>query len=434
MPAKKKTPTARRKNDKAEGHFIPDFRLDSLSAEAIGLARLAYSTQENRLDGYLKMSALLPDASPLKRVLDSFYRKTPIALEIPFFSFITYLSAWLTQKDIGIKVGGKKTLPNIWIVLLASSGGFKSFTDRIVAENAPISSNISDFESDAKMVEMLAENEKVGERHFWKCDEFAQTLKKIEADGSPLSGAKKYLLLAYDRAAISRKTKTYETKVEDTTMTVLGINVYDTFLDTVSPESLLDGFAQRFSYVVASDPTKEEKPRDPKSGKYFEIDEPQLLASTSFAWSEICSQTLLDCYELSEEAKKYLEEVSDEYGEDCPEVPPSFFIRLRYRLFSFSLLYHILSGKGEQEIIDTNSARYAGLLFATMLSYTKKILLDCQAGDLAKKLLRVEYLRDKKRSEGKTLTIRDVVMGMPGKVSASEARALLAIALGSEKP
>jgi hypothetical protein len=290
------------------------------------------------------------------------------------------------------------------------------------------------------MIDMLAENQRdedeygnplVPQRHRWVCDEFAQTLKKIETEGGPLSGCKKYLLLAYDRAPLSRKLKSYTQVVEDTTMNILGINVYETFLTTMSPESLLDGFAQRFAYIIASDPSAEQPPRDPKSSKYLEIDSAYLDAVAAVAWSNIKQQILLPEYVMSEEGKRHLAEVSDSYAKHT-EIPDSFFIRLRFRLFSFALVYHILAGKGADREIDKTSARYATLLFGTLLAHTKRMLLDIGEGDLAKKLTRVLALKEK---HGATMTIRDLVMGMSGyKVSASEARALWQIAFGTNPP
>jgi hypothetical protein len=166
---------------------------------------MAYSTDDKRLEGYLRASALVPDGSPLNDVLDAFFEHTPVGLELPLFSFIYYVSAWLTQEDVGIMVGGKKIPPALWIVLLARSGGFKSFSSDIIKRNAPVQSNLDGFESEAKMIDLMADNRReeddngnpvIPQRHRWVCDEFAQTLKKIETEGGPLAGCKKYLLLA----------------------------------------------------------------------------------------------------------------------------------------------------------------------------------------------------------------------------------------------
>lgn len=53
----------------------------------------------------------------------------------------------------------------------------------------------------------------------------------------------------------------------------------------MSPESLLDGFAQRFAYVVSSDP-ETEKPRDARTSDYMEIDKSHLEVVAAVAWSK----------------------------------------------------------------------------------------------------------------------------------------------------
>lgn len=435
---KKSAASKKTANRQGKGHFKPAWHED-VSEEALLMSHVAYQTDENKLDGYIKASALVPDGSPLKDVVDEFFSLTPVPLELPVFSFIFYLSAWLTQEDVCISVGGKRIPPAIWLVLLARSGSLKSFSNDIIKVNAPVQSNLDGFESDAKMLDMMEENQaaedadgspRTPQRHRWVCDEFAQTLKKIEAEKSNLSGCKQYLLQAYDRAPLSRKLMSYTKEVTDTTMSILGINVYETFLTTISPESLLDGFAQRFAYVVSSDPKEETPPRLPKSSEYLEMDTARLQAVAAVAWSKLRQQTLLKDYELSDDARKIFEDWSNRFATLYEDMPDSFFIRLRFRLFPFALIYHILAGKGANKQIDKISAQYAILLFGALLGHTKRLLLDVGEGDLAKKLRRVLDLKSK---HGEALTIRDVIQGMSGyKVTASEARALWQIAFGEK--
>ena len=424
----KKTAASKTANQQSAGHFKPVWH-EGISDEALLMSHVAYQTDENKLDGYIKASALVPDGSPLKDVVDEFFALTPVPLELPIFSFIFYLSAWLTQEDVCISVGGKRIPPAIWLVLLARSGSLKSFSNDIIKVNAPVQSNLDGFESDAKMLDMMEGNQAVEEpdgtpripqRHRWVCDEFGQTLKKIESEKSNLSGCKQYLLQAYDRAPLSRKLMSYTKTVEDTTMSILGINVYETFLTTISPESLLDGFAQRFVYIVSSEPKNETPPRLPKSSEYLEMNTARLQAVSAVAWSNLQQQPLLKDYELSDEARKIFADWSDRFATLYEDMPDSFFIRLRFRLFPFALIYHILAGKGANKQIDKISAQYATLLFGALLGHTKRLLLDVGEGDLAKKLKRVLALKEK---HGDALTPRLVAQGMSGyKVNTSEVR------------
>lgn len=68
---------------------------------------------------------------------------------------------------------------------------------------------------------------------------------------------KDLLLQVYDGDTVSRKTKKDEVVIEKPALTILGLNVYTTFAREMDTASLLDGFAQRFSYVIGrADPER----------------------------------------------------------------------------------------------------------------------------------------------------------------------------------
>ncbi len=419
------------------GHYKPHW-FEKVSSEGMAFLGVA-SEQKKQDDGYARTLCLVPDGSPLLPVIDAFYHHTPVALDLPFWSFLWFVSAWLAQEGVAIEVGGQRVSPELWLVLLARSGGYKTFSADIVKKYAPVKDNISGIESDAKLIEILADLEGKGERPRWIDDEFAQTLKKIEQDGSPMSGCKKYLLQMYDGGKIQRKTKAYEMAVEKTKTSILGINVYETFLKVISPESLADGFGQRFDYVVASDPMREPQPRNSKSGRYVEIDRAHLESVTKKAWEAITAQPLLKDYRLAPAAKETFQEASDLFAEKYADVPASFFIRIRWRLFAYALVYHILRGKGAEAEIDTTDARYAVLLFRQSLGYISEIFTDIDSGETMYKIDRVRILfakheatqEAKKPHERKPFSTRDIVIGMRAqKVKTSEAAKLYEIVFG----
>lgn len=140
------------KKDEAlkKGHFKPEWHTVA-TPEALLMSHMAFATDETKLEGYLRASALVPDGSPLNDLMDAFYKHTPIPLELPLFTFLFYLSAWLVQEDVGVLLGGKKVPPVLWVVLLARSGALKTFSQDVIKLNAPVQSeNLDGFESDAK--------------------------------------------------------------------------------------------------------------------------------------------------------------------------------------------------------------------------------------------------------------------------------------------
>ena len=79
-------------------------------------------------------------------------------------------------------------------------------------------------------------------------------MKQIEKPDGPLGAeAKEYLLKAYSNSRIERKTLCKTTVVEHPVLGLLGFNTPESFKKSMTPESLLDGFAQRFGFVWAED-------------------------------------------------------------------------------------------------------------------------------------------------------------------------------------
>lgn len=420
-------------------HYDPRWFDLYKTEESKTLLKIGASFSESDLDKYLKILAMTPEG-PLRKVIKTFYNKTPVALELPYFSFLFFLSVWLSEKGATVMIGRKKVIPFVWFLLLATSGGFKTFSNNRIKGNAPINEDsiIQGFKSDAKLFEMLHNNETKGNKNVIIVDEFAQVLKSIETAGSPLTGVKEIFLLAYDGEKIERNTKKEELVINNPTFNFLGINVYDTFLQSLSHESMNDGFFQRFSPVVASDPKQEEIPRNARAGKYTEIDTEILDITIKEAWDEITSQEVLETYKLSPEAKKIFEAASDEFDSKYQCVGDSFFIRERYRMFTNALIFHFLRGKGSEELLDTTDAEYAVLLFEKSLESLAKIIRDKNPDKVFNKVDRIREARYKyeakqkanadDESKIKKFTVRDAIAAFAGKVKADEVKALWEIA------
>ena len=423
-------------------HYDPRW-FEKLNSDGKFMFKMAVDTHINDFDGYLKVLGMTPECG-LRDVLEQFYDNTPIALELPYYSFILHLSAWLAEKNISVDIGGQEVRPYLWFILLAKSRGFKSFSNSIITDSAPTKQNIEGFESDAKFIEMLYDNQSKEVKNFVMIDEFAQVLKKIEKDGSPLAGCKQYFLLSYDAATgrkeISRKTKTNEIVVNDPAMNFLGINVYETFLQSLSQESCSDGFFQRFSCVMASDTKKEKIPRDPRAGKYTKINKEPIRNALNNLWNDITSQFLFEKYEVKDEVFKIFEEISDKFNTRYPSVPDSFFIRERFKLFTYALIFHILRGKGADKYIDRIDAKYAALMFEKSLDNISQILRDMNPDNVFDKVKRLIEIRrnfeekqnNLQENQRKRFAIRDAIAGFAGKVKSNEAKELWYLAFDDE--
>ncbi len=82
-------------------------------------------------------------------------------------------------------------------------------------------------------------------------DEFGQFLSQIQ-NLRHMEETKDMLLQAYSGSPIQRLTKETQISIRDHAISILGITVGDTFESQIGADSLVDGFAQRFNYIVAS--------------------------------------------------------------------------------------------------------------------------------------------------------------------------------------
>lgn len=293
--------------------------------------------------------AAIPPGSPVHDILEAFKMHTDLPLDLSFHSFLFFLSTHLLANGVSVKVGGQVVTPELWTVVLAPSGSGKSYSLSRIAKHAPPSAlaTIEGFASGAKLIEMMRDNEEAGRPQAWLEDEFGQKLKSLEQDGSPLFDAKAYLLKAYDGGPISRATKAETIKVEHSNISIIGCNVDETFLKILTAESLLDGFAQRFAYVLAE--------RDPERhfADYPIYSNAEIEKVTESAWARIASVPLHSQYEYSDEALEAYKRHFTTMGRiiDAGKgLDVSFFRRLMQRSHRLALAYHIILGDASDKI------------------------------------------------------------------------------------
>lgn len=330
--------------------FARFFATNSEAAANHGAARSILSQSINRLAW--RGDSAVPPGSPAADILEAFRKHTNMPLELPWACFLFYLSTYLHNEGVRLKIktpsgGGFNVTPEVWSVALAPSGSGKSFALRHVSHGAPFGETISGIASGAALISEMAKNEDAGKANAMLVDEFAQPLKAMEEKNSHLADAKKYLLLAYDGGKIDRTTKAETIILENSRMPFLGLNVDETFFLALSFESLLDGFAQRFIYFIAKpDP-------DRPFYDYPFYDEDSLRAASEGAWARILATPLHDEYTYSAGA---LEAYSEEFRalgklmHDDGLVNASFFRRIMQATHKFALLMHIIMGDGSAEV------------------------------------------------------------------------------------
>ncbi len=274
----------------------------------------------------------------------------------------------------------------------------------------------------ARFVMELAEHN----NSLWIRDEILQLLKGMNTQ-TYLAEMKDLLLQVYDGDTVSRKTKKDTIVIEQPALTILGLNVYTSFSREMDTASLLDGFAQRFSYVIGrTDP-------DRPGVNYPIYDFRPYRASIKSAWDDLLkamppNDTVYQVSDSGLDAFRVAFEIL--LPPKDSKVPMSFFRRIMFRGVRYAVLYHLLLRK-DNLMIDDQDMAWAGRLMGLHVKDAGALLLDTGDGTGSKffqLLQKTEALRDKiTHEEHRPITARDIVRNIWGVENANMARSLLSM-------
>lgn len=362
------------------------------------------------------VDAIIPPASPLHDITKAFRKYTDLPLELPVHSFLFYLSSWLLNNNVKVRVpsiqaegGGQIVSPEIWTICLAPSGAGKTYSSDRIRKHAPISPTIEGIKSGAAFFDVLQKNEQNGDVNAMFVDEVGQMIKQIETVGSPLATLKEYLLNAYGGTQITYTTKGKgDQKVSRTNLSFYGCNVTETFFDALSKESFLDGFCQRYAFVIA------ESDEDRHFTEFPAYNNIKIEEQAKKAWDRITEIPLHDEYVYSTDAVIAYNTHFKELGlmiEQKGVVNVSFFRRLLQRAHKLALLYHIILGKNAQQEIDVIDVEWAMRLTEShLIDVTQAILY--KSGSAKDALLKVAQIEEEMKSQNKKLVASTLTQKM----------------------
>lgn len=351
----------------------------------------------------------IPPGTPPHNILESFKRYTDLPLDLSWHAFLFYLSSYFLGKKVIVRVGKQTLKPAIKTVVLAPSACGKTYSLNRIEVGAPVLPSIQGIASGAKLIENMRENEAAGLPNAMLVDEFGQMLKKMEAANSPMADVKEYLLLAHDGKRISRKTLKYEVVVEDSTMSFFGLNVDETFIKILSPESLLDGFAQRFTYVLC------ERDKDRNFRDFPRYENEEIEAVVEAAWCAILKIKLHAEYAYTPDALVTFDRHFSEIGgviEEGNSIPISFYRRLMQNSHNLALCYHIILGK-EDANIDAVDVEWAMRQTRLHIADAAKLIAS-KSPKSNSALFSVRELDAKLSAAGKKLTPRAIQRSVQG--------------------
>ena len=304
----------------------------------------------------------IPKDSLLDVVDSIFLNNTDIPRALPFFAVLHYVSAFLLQKGVCISFAEDTVRPDIWSICLAESGSGKSFSQSHIAK--ALGNKVDNFPEPGSAAIFL-ENLQSHNCALWPRDEFAQFLSQLKDD--KMAAVKDYLLRTYDGSTITYTTKQSSITIEEPALTIFGSTVYESFKDNLDRESLVDGFAQRFSYIVA------DREEGRKLRGVYKVK--RKLVGVTDKWNEIEKSRLHSRYHVSpvseaafEQSFQILISRSGSIG-----VPASFVRRVNFRSVKYALIYHVLLGK-DTDYLDEEDFSYAAKLCALNLRDVRKVL------------------------------------------------------------
>ena len=281
----------------------------------------------------------IPTGSLLAEVDRYFWEYTDIPRELPFFFVLHYVMATLLQQGVEIHKGKQVILPDMWTIVVAPSGAGKSMSQKELAK--AFDGDVNMF-PDAKTSLQFLTNLRDHRLGLYVKDEFAQFLKSISKDSS-MQDVRDYLLRTYDNAKIQHTTTVSSVEVEESAIGILGYTPVDTLTKYLTPEMLLDGFAQRFSYCVA-DPDDREIVGD------YDFDE--LASRIRPHWKKITSTPFHPVYKIEQEGRSVFNHIVKIIVSRARQegINDSFSRRLAFSTYKYGLAYHVIRGNPSDTI------------------------------------------------------------------------------------
>lgn len=370
---------------------------------------------------------VVPPNSLLEKVVELFRSETDIPLELPLTTVLSHVSGYLNSVGASYRMGGQLMPPKLWTVVLAPSGAGKTFTATTISKwlEGPSGEKPVPAINSASSAAKFAENLEQTPRGLLFRDEFGQFLSQIQKLRH-MEEIKDILLQAYSGSPIQRLTKENQINIKDHAISILGITVVDTFEEQIGADSLVDGFAQRFNYLLSQQDPDRQFVDHPI---YFEgLNQPEQsndLERIKTQWHNIIGRNDLPSaeFDFDAEALELFKEGFRKLFRDG-DIPQSFYRRAMFSVFSYAVVFHVLSGK-IGTTVDRDSVSFAIRMVSLHLGSAKKLLEGFGLSDLEKTIQKAEKLKARLDAKGEKLTKRKLISGVREIPNAAQAAIIL---------
>ena len=389
----------------ADAAFIESLQKNKdLRQMVVGMLAQDYSNED------WQGAMTVPPGSILDDVMTVFREETDIPLELIAFSLFHFMSGYLLSKQVTINGQFGTSFAELWTIVLAESGSGKSLSHDTIASCSAVKSDFPEPSSAAKFIDSFQDHN----FHLMFIDEVAQLLKNIEKKGGPLADMKKYLLCAYSNQKIERANKVETITIDTPCIGILGLNTPESFYNTISPESLLDGFAQRFSYVLAEPDPERSVYDNPLKYANYNIQKIKEVVQRSF--DRFYELNIHDSYTVSPEA---LQAYTIAFASLIHKsIPISFFRRVLHRAYKYSLIYHLLLEK-QTNIIDGEDVAWACRIANKQLQDLKYLINRNEVEDMGSLLKKAQKVKERFDAANRPFNARVLQQNVRGLDAAS---------------
>lgn len=355
----------------------------------------------------------VPPGSFAETVTNAFHQATDVPLELPLAAIMSVLSGRLLQAGCLIDLHGQMIKPSLWLVALAPSGAGKTYATRRILDIANQHNLFPEPASAAKFAHDLDQHN----NSLWVRDEFGQFLRSLDQQ-THLAELRDYLLRLYDGQPISRRTKGDEVFIDDPALAILGSTVLETFKNCVNAESLVDGFAQRFNFIIAAtDPQR-------RAIDFPLYDLREHNDAMREAWSRVEQVPLHPVYRVGDKAILAFKEAFRALMPADNTLPVSFFRRIMFSAVRYSAIYHILLNDHRDELTARDMG-WATRMIEIHLQDVGLLLDDYGLGELERIVRRVEEVKAEIEATGRKCKPRDLIRRIAAIRTANDARVLL---------
>lgn len=331
------------------------------------------------------------DNDALSMIYHKFWKYTDVPMALPIFAFLSFISAHcvFSKATLQIPFDRKKPL-NTWVMALAPSGANKTMSFSLINDVIPsfngekvVKPNFTKPDGPKAMVQQLSDNE--DGLFFWFEDEASQFFKQVEQIGSPLSAVKEYLLKIKDGGKIDRLNSKEHISADGTVMTQFFINTIDSMALSFSDESMKDGLARRYQFVISHKETDPDR-HFTKYGLYRleQIREDEYLEKAlinvfnkdikdvNYTFDDNCIKLYEDCFKLfwEKEFSKFM--IGNE----------NMYRTYMMEAWKYAVFHHIIHGI-EGTLVSGKSLQW-GLKVSLFLLNSFRKFIEYRAGEFFK--------------------------------------------------